>query len=303
MTRRTTLSVGVALLLATLSALAGHTRAQLVLAAETVRGGETVWAAIRLQMDPGWHVYWKNPGGAGMATTVEWDLPPGVTAGEIQWPIPDKAEEDGLITFIYETDAALLVPLRVDRGLAPGLIEIKARLKWLECGRQCLLGGAAVRAELTLGAETVPSQDAPRFEHWRQEMPLPAAEIKPSAWWEQEGTGDLRPLVVAWDAAPGTAEADFFPDASDDYEIQEGQGGLAVEGERMELRKQVKRLAHDWPRDISGLLVRRFGSLRQAYQVSLPVQDPASGAAQIPAASERCPANGASSASRGGRWP
>ena len=74
--------------LAALSAHAAHTQARLVLAAESARPGDTVPAGVQLRMDARWHTYWQNPGASGIATKIEWDLPAGVTAGAIQWPIP-----------------------------------------------------------------------------------------------------------------------------------------------------------------------------------------------------------------------
>src|SRR5581483_9783456 len=89
------------------------TQVRLLLAAETARPGETVVAGIRLQMQPGWHTYWRNPGDSGLPTKVEWDLPPGVTAGETQWPVPEKLNTPPLTTYVYSGEAILLVPLKI----------------------------------------------------------------------------------------------------------------------------------------------------------------------------------------------
>src|SRR5258706_3172787 len=40
--------------------LAAHTRVSLIVAADTVKPGDTVLAGIRMQMDAGWHTYWTN---------------------------------------------------------------------------------------------------------------------------------------------------------------------------------------------------------------------------------------------------
>src|ERR1039458_1980386 len=69
--------------LAGIAAFAAHAQVRLVLEAETARPGDTVLAAVLLRMDPRWHTYWRNPG-TGMATKIEWQLPPGVTAGAVQ---------------------------------------------------------------------------------------------------------------------------------------------------------------------------------------------------------------------------
>ena len=50
--------------------------------------GTTVWVAIRQVIAPGWHTYWRNPGDSGLATSITWLLPKGVTAGTPLWPAP-----------------------------------------------------------------------------------------------------------------------------------------------------------------------------------------------------------------------
>jgi len=54
------------------------------------RPGETVMAAVHLHMDANWHTYWKNPGLSGIASDIKWQLPKGMSAGEIQWPVPEN---------------------------------------------------------------------------------------------------------------------------------------------------------------------------------------------------------------------
>src|SRR5260370_21317498 len=117
------------LCLASLSAQAAHTQARLVLAAETARPGDTLLAGVHLRMDPRWHTYWKNPGGPGIPTTIAWQLPPGVTAGDIQWPVPKKLSEADLTSYIYEKEVVLLVPLKLSADLPPCPLELKATLK------------------------------------------------------------------------------------------------------------------------------------------------------------------------------
>ena len=71
-----------------------HTRARLVLSHETARPGDTVLAGVELTMDAGWHTYWQNGGDSGQPTEIHWALPAGISAGEIQWPVPEKFTTD-----------------------------------------------------------------------------------------------------------------------------------------------------------------------------------------------------------------
>src|SRR5690242_14607822 len=77
---------------------AGKTQASLILPAETVRAGESILVGVQLRMPPKYHTYWRNPGASGMPTKIVWNLPDGVTAGEAQWPVPEKFEAEGLVT-------------------------------------------------------------------------------------------------------------------------------------------------------------------------------------------------------------
>ena len=50
----------------------------------------------------GWHVYWRNPGDSGLATALNWTLPPGVTAGELQWPYPHRSQLGDIVNYGYD---------------------------------------------------------------------------------------------------------------------------------------------------------------------------------------------------------
>jgi DsbC/DsbD-like thiol-disulfide interchange protein len=126
--------------LAGVSASAAHTQARLILAADAARPGDTVLAAVQLRMDPRWHTYWRNPGASGMETKIEWQLPAGVTAGAIQWPVPEKLPDEDLTTYIYTNEVVLLVPLKLAADLRSGPLDLKASVSWLECDVQCIPG-------------------------------------------------------------------------------------------------------------------------------------------------------------------
>jgi len=112
-------------------ARAAHTQAQLLLSADTAKPGDTILAGVDLKMDVGWHTYWKNPGDSGIATTIKWDLPPGVTAGEIQWPLPKKLPPAEVTTYGYKDEVMLIVPLTLASNLSAGPIDLKANVSWL----------------------------------------------------------------------------------------------------------------------------------------------------------------------------
>ena len=253
------------------SAHAAHTQARLVLAAETAQPGDTVLAGVQLQMDPRWHTYWRNPGASGMATKIEWQLPAGVTAGAIQWPVPEKLPDEDLTTYIYTNEVVLLVPLRLAADLRPGPLNLKASVSWLECETACIPGKASVQAVLNIGLETQPSKDASSITAWQQKLPKDSAGLSARAWWEKPAAKDSRPLILEWNSSTAASEADFFPDASEDFEVQPATKRLPAQAGKIRLQTEVKKLAGEWPQQISGVLVQQSGPARLAYEVSLPV--------------------------------
>lgn len=83
-----------------------------------------LWLGLHMQHTPGWHTYWKNPGQAGMATSLQWQLPTGWEAGEIAWPVPVKFMAGGLVNFGYADNVLLAVPVRIPALPATGTVPI-----------------------------------------------------------------------------------------------------------------------------------------------------------------------------------
>ncbi|HVM50103.1 MAG TPA: protein-disulfide reductase DsbD domain-containing protein [Candidatus Acidoferrum sp.] len=270
-------------------ARAAHTQAGLVLAAQTARPGDAVMAGVRLRMDANWHTYWRNPGAAGMPTTVNWQLPPGVSAGAIQWPVPEKLPDEDLTTYIYKDEVVLLVPLKLAADVRPGPLELKADVGWLECNVACVPGKAEVQAALTVGPETQPSKDAALIAAWEKKLPQSSTGLSARAGWEGPAKGDLRPLVLEWNSPVAVSEADFYPDASEHYEVQGATTRLPADAGKVRLRVQVKTSGSAWPERISGLLVQQSGVQRQAFEASLAVEPNAPPTAAV-AASANLPA-------------
>jgi len=111
-------------------------------APEGAQVGKTVWVGLQLAHQPEWHTYWKNPGDSGLATVLQWTLPPGVTAGDIGWPLPHKIPIGTLANYGFEGTVLLPVPLTIDPSFQPGPLagdlEIRLRASWLVCKKECI---------------------------------------------------------------------------------------------------------------------------------------------------------------------
>ena len=130
-------------------------KASLVGADKTIQPGQPFTVALRLQHDAHWHTYWVNPG-TGLATEIAWELPPGFTAGPIQWPAPVALKDrmGNVIGNGYENDQLLPVTITPPADLRAGeRITLRARIEWLMCKDVCMPGEADLELALPVGSE------------------------------------------------------------------------------------------------------------------------------------------------------
>ncbi len=158
-----------------------HVKMKLVSEVRTVQPGQPFWIIVQLNMDEHWHVYWRNVGDTGLITSIEWDLPQGVTAGPIQWPYPEKIVEDPLVVFGYHGEQYLLVKITPDNSLKPGTtLQLKAHGSWLVCAESCVPGedSAALELPVTKAPAQVNTDAAELFSTARARLPLKNTDWK-----------------------------------------------------------------------------------------------------------------------------
>jgi len=250
---------------------ATSTEVKLLLAADAARPGETVMAGVRLKMAPRWHTYWRNAGDSGSPTKIEWQLPEGVTAGEIQWPVPEKFVTAGLTTYAYHDEVLLMVPLTVTGNAAPGRKQLEATVSWLECEELCIPGKADVRAVLEVGQDSKPSSDAALFDSWQKRLPKTDSAITVAAQWEQGASQDTRPLVL--EVSSHDIE-DLFPYGADNYEVQAATERVSSSDGKVRFRKIVRKLDGEWPREILGVIVAKGSESLVGHQITAAIAGP-----------------------------
>jgi DsbC/DsbD-like thiol-disulfide interchange protein len=142
-----------------------------------IQPGQPFRVGVSIKIEPSWHIYWKNPGESGLPTRVKLDLPPGFTAGDVQFPAPKKLVLPGnIINYGYEDQVMLIVPITPPKDLVVGSgVDIKAKVTWLVCQDMCLPGKADALLHLPVGAQAQPAnRDA--FNRWSKQMPATDSE-------------------------------------------------------------------------------------------------------------------------------
>ncbi len=172
-------------------------------APEGVRPGKPVWLGLKIEHQPHWHTYWKNPGDSGLPTTLQWTLPAGVTAAEIAWPTPQKLPIGPLMNFGYEGVLLLPVAVTVPAGFAADTLEVSLRADWLVCKEVCIPESGEFT--LSLPAQAATAGHAALFAAARAAQPQPAAGAQASAELQgQELVVRISGLPAAWQGKPLT---------------------------------------------------------------------------------------------------
>lgn len=104
---------------------------------------------LHFQLPSGTHIYGEDPGPLGLPTTVEWDLPPGCSAGPLEWPEPKLFQTQGLSSYGYEESFYLKAKLYLDVQDLEKPLSIGVESTWILCGEDCVPGEAYLRLDLS----------------------------------------------------------------------------------------------------------------------------------------------------------
>lgn len=262
---------------------APHVTVELVTPAPAIVAPDSIEAGLHFKLDPGWHVYWLNPGDSGLPPTIKWTLPPAFHAGELQFPTPKRLPLGPFMDFGYETEVLFPIQIQADASFKAGQhAALAGRVDWLVCREVCIPG----KANLTLDIASVsskPMADAQilaLFERFRPAMPQPL----PGAWkatFQPTETGFRLALITG----KREAAAQFFPSEHDRISNPSPQtveplpDGLILDLKKDETLKTT-------PAKLAGVIVLADGA---SYSISavpgvLPVraqQAPAAGVGAI----------------------
>ncbi|MFP2907288.1 protein-disulfide reductase DsbD family protein [Pyxidicoccus sp. 3LFB2] len=245
--------------------------ATLLVDATQVKPGDAFRVGVRFRMDPGWHIYWKNPGDSGLETEVTWDTP-GSTVGALQWPYPHTFRTpDGFITTHgYDGEVLLFAQAQAAQDVT-GQLQLSAAVEALVCEVHCIPAELMLTRTVPLGPETVRDAEAVRaFDAAQAKVPRPVADTGHTVKLAldakqltagQDFTGTL--TVTGPGGAPLPAlEGDFFtPDRIDGV----ASVGLTPSGPgRFKLKGKMEPDAPEKEPRLSGVLL--VGTAAAGYQ-------------------------------------
>ena len=249
---------------------AKHLKAELVSEYQQVMPGQQLWLALHFIPDEHWHTYWQNPGDSGLATSISWQLPDGVTVGDIQWPTPQAFSIPPLMNYGFEGPTVLLSQLTVPADFRGDQLSIRARADWLVCEEICIPADAEFALTLPVGQAAVLSDSATAVvASGNSKLPIPL---------NVSGSFDLAggSFSAAIRGLPDVDFQQFFVAATELVDHAAAQQLLFSEGEWL-LRQNLNTYFTSAPEHFELVMVSSNG---QGYSLSLTLAD---GTAEMPA--------------------
>jgi thiol:disulfide interchange protein DsbD len=256
---------------ATATATALHVKVELLTASSTLVPGAGLDAGFRFTLEPGWHLYWQNPGDSGEAPSATFTLPDGVTAEPLQFPVPHRIATGPLVNYGYEHELVLLAPLRAAPSLSGPQVRIAAEVRWLVCSEECIPGRAALERVLAVGSSATLGPEAPALAAARAALPQPPpkglrlrAELLPQVF------------VITAEGLGAPTQASLFPLDPDRIDNAAPQALAATAtGFTLRLARSEQLLSGQSVPTLRGLLALDSGPGRAAaYRVEIPVSSP-----------------------------
>lgn len=254
----------------------GRVEAELIAQHKALVPGTTATLGLRLEMDEGWHTYWKNPGDSGMATSIAWDLPDGFVAHDIDWPAPDHFEVSGLASYAYEGQIVLPVRVEVPEDFSGQTVTLRASADWLVCKVACEPGTAELALTLPVrgqGEAEADPEHAALFAWAEARRPEPTRDDAVSAALAEGKImlGLVDPRLSSTQESR-KADARFFPDDPMAIDMSADQPLRPADDAGISL-KLTPNPRGEVPERLTGVVAYRDGDTDCFLEIDTPVRN------------------------------
>ncbi len=146
---------------------------RLIIDMDAVVPGGHLRAGVCMNIEKDWHIYWTNPGDAGIPTKVVFSGPEGFNFSDTKYPAPRYfGAGTPLAGYGYENQVMLHADLALPETLKDGSITLKAKVSWLACKNKCVPGEATLTATLPVAEQCSEGTDYNLFETCASNVPV-----------------------------------------------------------------------------------------------------------------------------------
>ena len=148
-----------------------HAKIELLVETNEIVANEDFVIGIKFEIEPGWHIYWKNPGDSGLPAEIKWKNTETIGFKKFLWPSPQKTPEEPLMTYGYYNEVVLPAIFSVDSDyikIGPSIFEID----FLICEKICIPEKAVIDFDLSSYSDGDIQASREILSSWYNELPI-----------------------------------------------------------------------------------------------------------------------------------
>lgn len=166
---------------------------------------------LEIQLDAGWHTYWRFPGDSGIPTEVDFSASSGIGPARLRFPAPERYDDGYATSIIYRRQVVLPIDLPAS-STSPATLRALVRLGM--CSDICVPVEASL--ELDVSEETLAASDIGHrmtLARARLALPHPQTEMPPrilKVVRRSPGADGAALLTITAELPANAVDADLF---------------------------------------------------------------------------------------------
>jgi len=169
------------------------------------RSGTVLLGGVAIQLQPGWHTYWRTPGDSGVPPRFDFSKSDNVEAVTVLWPAPHKFDDGAGGTSLGYLKQIVL-PLRIVAKNADKPVTLRADINYAVCEKLCI----PVDANAELAFASVASTEDGTLSEALNAVPKPANVGDPNPITVLDVKRDGKANVLVDVSAPDSKDLDLF---------------------------------------------------------------------------------------------
>jgi DsbC/DsbD-like thiol-disulfide interchange protein len=169
------------------------------------RSGAVLLGGVAIQLQPGWHTYWRYPGDSGVPPRFDFSKSDNVEAVTVLWPAPQKFD-DGAGGTALGYKQQIVLPLRIVAKNADKPVTLRADINYAVCDKLCI----PVDATAELAFASVASTEDGNLSEALNSVPKPANIGDPNPLTIRDVKRDGKANVLVDVSAPDGKDVSLF---------------------------------------------------------------------------------------------
>ena len=112
------------------------------------------WVGVHIELEEGWHTYWRHPGASGVPPRLDWAGSQNLEAATLKWPAPRRLRDEYGVSFGYLDE--VVFPVLISPEARGGMVGLKLAIDYAVCREICIPEFTELQMDLVANADALP---------------------------------------------------------------------------------------------------------------------------------------------------